>query len=398
MKNILSFSQHLDRRQTILVLSLFFAGLFAIQGLFLPYWPVWLKSQGLPANEIGILLSLPNWMRVFADPLIAQRADFTGNRKTPMIILAGIYVGVIALFPVSSNFWWLALLSSLIGLTYAPLLPLGTTVTVHECSQRGLDYGRIRLWGSLAFILMSYGAGWFLDGRSEEWIVWILLAAAVVNFLIINQVPNPTTERTLRSGSSVLFLLRQPVFLIFLGCIGFGQGAHGTYYGFASVNWENAGYSHEAIGAFWSIGVIAEILLFAVAGKYIRKYHPGTLFIIGTFFGIVRWTALGLSNDLWVILAVQPLHAMTFAITHLAGVSFISRAIPSQLATSAQSLMTTLSMGVFLGSAIWISGPLFEHFGGYSYLAMSAMSVIALLFSILLKKVWSETDQTFSRI
>ncbi|MAZ35521.1 MAG: MFS transporter, partial [Thalassospira sp.] len=89
------------RMKTATILALFFVGLFLIQGVFLPYWPVWLKSQGLSAGEIGILLSLPNWVRVFADPLIAQRADRTGNRKTPMLWLAGIYVVTVLAFPVS---------------------------------------------------------------------------------------------------------------------------------------------------------------------------------------------------------------------------------------------------------------------------------------------------------
>ncbi|WP_417805215.1 MFS transporter [Thalassospira lucentensis] len=384
-----------DRMKTATILALFFVGLFAIQGVFMPYWPVWLKAQGLSAGEIGILLSLPNWVRVFADPLIAQRADHTGNRKTPMLWLAGIYVVTVLAFPVSSNFWWLAALSMVIGFTYAPLLPLGTTITVHECKTRDLDYGRVRLWGSLAFIVASYGVGWILDGTSTTWIVWMLFAAGVINFAIVTRMPDPQTERSLRSGSSLIYLLRKPVFLIYLGCIGFAQGAHGTYYSFASVHWESVGYSHEMIGAFWSTGVMAEVALFAFAGKFVRGRHPGILFAIGAIAGILRWIVLGSSDDVWLIMLVQPLHALTFGITHLAAVSFIARAIPQQLATSAQSLMATLSMGVFLGSSIWASGPLYQHFGSHAYYAMAGSSAIALVFSLWLMRSWRGEDKTF---
>lgn len=384
-----------DRMKTATILALFFVGLFLIQGVFLPYWPVWLKAQGLSAGEIGILLSLPNWVRVFADPLIAQRADHTGNRKTPMLWLAGIYVLTILAFPVSSNFWWLAGLSVVIGFTFSPLLPLGTTITVHECKTRDLDYGRVRLWGSLAFIFASYGAGWVLDGTSTTWIVWMLFMAGIVNFAITTRMPDPQTDRSLRSGSSLTYLLRKPVFLIYLGCIGFAQGAHGTYYSFASVHWENVGYSHEMIGTFWSIGVMAEIALFAFAGKFVRGRHPGGLFALGAVAGIVRWVVLGSSDDIWLIMLVQPLHALTFGITHLAAVSFIARAIPQQLATSAQSLMATLSMGVFLGSSIWASGPLYQHFGSHAYYAMAGLSAIALVFSFWLMRSWRGEDKMF---
>lgn len=387
--------QSSERMQTATILALFFVGLFLIQGVFLPYWPVWLKAQGLSAGEIGILLSLPNWVRVFADPLIAQRADHTGNRKTPMMWLAGIYVLSILAFPVSSNFWWLAGLSVVIGFTFSPLLPLGTTITVHECKTRDLDYGRVRLWGSLAFIFASYGAGWVLDGTSTTWIVWMLFVAGIVNFAITTRMPDPQTDRSLRSGSSLVYLLRKPVFLIYLGCIGFAQGSHGTYYSFASVHWETVGYSHEMIGTFWSIGVIAEIALFAVAGKFVRGRHPGILFALGAAAGIVRWIVLGSSDGFWMIVLVQPLHAMTFGITHLAAVSFIARAIPQQLATSAQSLMATLSMGVFLGSSIWASGPLYEHFGSHAYYAMAGLSGIALAFAFWLMQSWRGEDKTF---
>ncbi|MBV17910.1 MAG: 3-phenylpropionate MFS transporter [Thalassospira sp.] len=387
--------QSSERMQTATILALFFVGLFLIQGVFLPYWPVWLKAQGLSAGEIGILLSLPNWVRVFADPLIAQRADHTGNRKTPMMWLAGIYVLTVLAFPVSSNFWWLAGLSVVIGFTFSPLLPLGTTITVHECKTRDLDYGRVRLWGSLAFIFASYGAGWVLDGTSTTWIVWMLFVAGIVNFAITTRMPDPQTDRSLRSGSSLIYLLRKPVFLIYLGCIGFAQGSHGTYYSFASVHWETVGYSHEMIGTFWSIGVIAEIALFAVAGKFVRGRHPGILFALGATAGIVRWIVLGSSDAFWMIVLVQPLHAMTFGITHLAAVSFIARAIPQQLATSAQSLMATLSMGVFLGSSIWASGPLYEHFGSHAYYAMAGLSGIALVFAFWLMQSWRGEDKTF---
>ena len=387
--------QSSERMQTATILALFFVGLFLIQGVFLPYWPVWLKAQGLSAGEIGILLSLPNWVRVFADPLIAQRADHTGNRKTPMMWLAGIYVLTVLAFPVSSNFWWLAGLSVVIGFTFSPLLPLGTTITVHECKTRDLDYGRVRLWGSLAFIFASYGAGWVLDGTSTTWIVWMLFVAGIVNFAITTRMPDPQTDRSLRSGSSLVYLLRKPVFLIYLGCIGFAQGSHGTYYSFASVHWETVGYSHEMIGTFWSIGVIAEIALFAVAGKFVRGRHPGILFALGATAGIVRWIVLGSSDAFWMIVLVQPLHAMTFGITHLAAVSFIARAIPQQLATSAQSLMATLSMGVFLGSSIWASGPLYEHFGSHAYYAMAGLSGIALVFAFWLMQSWRGEDKTF---
>lgn len=383
------------RMKTTTVLALFFVGLFLIQGVFLPYWPVWLKSQGLSAGEIGILLSLPNWVRVFADPLIAQRADRTGNRKTPMLWLAGIYVITVLAFPVSSNFWWLAGLSVIIGFSFAPLLPLGTTITVHECKAKELDYGRVRLWGSLAFIGSSYGAGWVLDGTSTAWIVWLLFIAGIVNFAIVTRMPDPQTDRPLRSGSSIIYLLRKPVFLIYLGCIGFAQGSHGTYYSFASVHWENVGYPHDVIGAFWSIGVVAEIALFAFAGKYVRGRHPGILFAIGAASGVLRWTVLGMTDNFWMIVLVQPLHAMTFGITHLAAVSFIARAVPSQLATSAQSLMATLSMGVFLGSAIWASGPLYDHFGSHAYYAMSGLSIVAFFFALWLIRRWRGEDNTF---
>lgn len=190
-------------------------------------------------------------------------------------------------------------------------------------------------------------------------------------------------------------MLRKPVFLVYLGCIGFAQGAHGTYYSFASVHWESVGYSHEMIGIFWSIGVVAEIVLFAVAGRFVRGRHPGILFSLGAMAGILRWTVLGSSDNVWMIVLVQPLHAMTFGITHLAAVSFIARAIPQQLATSAQSLMATLSMGVFLGSSIWASGPLYEQFGSHAYYFMAGLSGIALVFAFWLVRSWRGEDKTF---
>jgi PPP family 3-phenylpropionic acid transporter len=114
------------------------------------------------------------------------------------------------------------------------------------------------------------------------------------------------------------------------------------------------------------------------------------LFAVGALGGIVRWTVLGMTDNFWLILLVQPLHALTFGIAHLAAIGFIARAVPAQIATSAQSLMATLSMGLFLGGSIWASGPIFESIGSKTYLLMVIFSALSFIFALWLRRRWQE--------
>ena len=140
-------------------LAAFSAAAFLVIGVQTPFWPVWLAGHGLDAQQIAVVFAAAIWAKVIATPLIGALADRIGRRRAVMATLAGIAcLAYAALWPVR-GLWPLLALNLVAGVAQSALLPLGDAVTLAAVRERGLDYGRIRVWGSLSFVIASVGGG-----------------------------------------------------------------------------------------------------------------------------------------------------------------------------------------------------------------------------------------------
>jgi PPP family 3-phenylpropionic acid transporter len=372
-------------------IALFYAAVFLVIGVHVPFWPVWLKSRGLGPGEIGLILSAATWIRAIAPPFMAQIADRRGERKRLMVALAAATWLTYLVFPLATGFWPILGVTVVAAVCFSALLPLGENLAMLNARDHGFDYGRVRLWGSITFIVAAAGAGQFLVGRDENLILWLIMATLALTIgatagLPAASTPAPTVDCSRRSP--ILGLLSNRVFVIFLVAVGMVQASHAAYYGFATLHWRAAGLSDGAIGALWAEGVVAEIVLFAFSGAIAKRFGPARLLLIGAAAGVVRWGVLGWTADLAVVAAVQWLHALTFAATHLGAMHFLDRAIPREQTATAQTLYAALGVGVLMGVAMIISGEIYGALAGAAFYAMAVMSVLGGLASIVLARSW----------
>ena len=346
----------------------------------------------MDAAEIGILVAAGLWVGVAAVPLIAQAADRAGERRRVMVGLAAACIAATALFFVTEGFWALLAVSMLASAMLAPLVPLGETLAVRGLGAGTLDYGRVRLWGSITFVLAAAAAGHVIAGRSEELVLWLVLAGLVLTLAACLGLRDRRAPPATGPRGPLRHLVRNPLFALFLSCTCFLQGSHGAYYGFATIAWRAAGHGEGVIGLLWAEGVIAEIILFAFSAKIVRRLGPGRLLVLAAIAGIVRWTAIGLSGHLAILVAVQSLHALTFGATHLAAMHFLARAVPEPIAASAQSLYASLALGVSTGLATILAGILYAKFGTGAFLAMAALSLAGGMAAIFLARRWPSVE------
>jgi MFS transporter, PPP family, 3-phenylpropionic acid transporter len=170
-------------------LSAFYAAIFLVAGIQLPFWPVWLANRGLSAHEIGFILAVAIWAKVLATPAIGAIADRSGARRAVMGALAATaFVSYAAMTPVTS-FWVLALLNLIALTTQSALMPLGDTVTLAVSRSDRLGYGRIRVWGSVSFILASLASGAALASSSAEQVLPLVLGASALLLLACLCIP-----------------------------------------------------------------------------------------------------------------------------------------------------------------------------------------------------------------
>ncbi len=353
-----------------------YGALFLTIGVYLPFWPVWLSSQGMSASQIGVLLALGTWIKVLSNPAIALVADRTGRTRTTMIGCAALSLLFFSGFAAAETFWTLMIVQILVNIFHPALIPLTETRTMAAATAGHLDYGRVRLWGSLSFILGTLGAGWLLTGRDPDLILTLILAALALTVLAVFLLPRDAPAAETALGRGYLHFLLDRRFLLFLGAISLLAASHAVYYGFSALHWRAAGLSETTIGWLWAEGVIAEVLLFAFGGAAVARLGPRGLMLAAAAGGMLRWGVLGTSTALPALLAVQFLHAATFGAAHLGAMHFLARTAPPGLAASAQGLYSAVSGGLAIGLVILVSGWLYTNLSGGAFYVMAVLSAL----------------------
>ncbi len=376
-------------------LALFYGALFVIYGVQVPYLPVWLDWQGLSAREIAVVTATPYLLRLLVTPSVALVADRLGNHRIMVIELAWVALALALLLAAMTGFWPLFLAAVPFAIVVNTMLPLTETIAVGGVIARGLDYGRMRLWGSLTFIAVGLLGGTLVDSLGAGVAIWLIIAGALLTVAAGHYLPLPTPEEDTASRphpklavAAARRLVAHPLFLVFLLAAGSIQAAHAMFYAFGALNWRAQGLSTTWVGVLWAIAVLSEVVLFAYSGAVVRRVGAAGLLVGGAAAAIVRWGAMAFELPLAALAPLQVLHAATYGASHLGAMHFIARAVPAAAAGTAQALYATVAAGVMMGAATMASGSLYAAFGGRAYLAMAALGAVGLAASALVLRRW----------
>ncbi|MBI4182759.1 MAG: MFS transporter [Proteobacteria bacterium] len=369
-------------------LSAFYGALFTVIGILLPFWPVWLAARGLGPAEIGIALSAAQWMRVGCGALVGRLADHWGAPRRMLVGLALASLGAYALFLPAEGFGAILAVSLLSGVAFSGLIPLGDALTLAHATAGRLDYGRVRLWGSLSFIAASAIGGRVLAGRTEETVLWMALGALAATAAAAAFVPDGGDERGPRGGLRARELIRHPVFALFVVSGALVQASHAVLYGFGTLHWQGAGHGAGVIGLLWAEGVVAEILLFAAGPRLLAALGPVGLIVVGGAGATLRWTLAATGTGLPLLAVVQALHALSFGATHLGAMHFLARAVPPRLAATAQGVYGALAAGGAGALALMLAGALYAAVGAGAFHAMAALALAGTIGACALVRRW----------
>jgi PPP family 3-phenylpropionic acid transporter len=360
---------------TAVRLAAFYGAVFAVVGVQTPFWPVWLEAQGLGAGEIGLVIAASFWPRVVTSLLIPHHADRLGERRRPMALLAAITLVGVALFALADRFWMFMGLSLVTGATFAAILPLGEALALQEAHAHRISYGRVRLWGSITFIVAAVAAGRSLQQTGPETVLLLLLATLGVTVAACLALPE--RPRAARDGTplGLARLVRQPGLVGFVLAAGLIQASHVVYYGFATLHWRAAGHGEAVIGWLWAEGVIAEIVLFTWAAAVLRRLPPLRLLALAGGLSVLRWAATALSADLAALIPAQALHAASFGAVHLATVHYLRDQTPLELQASAQGFYAAIGGALLSGLLTPFGGWLYGRAGGEAFWAMAAIAL-----------------------
>jgi PPP family 3-phenylpropionic acid transporter len=371
-------------------LGLFYAAYFFFGGVQLPFFPLWLQARGLDARTIGLVIAAPMVVRIIATPIIAHQADRRSALKATLLIASVVATLGMTLVGLAQGPIAILLAFVLSAIAFSPVLPLTDAYAMSGLGARGRGYGPVRLWGSVAFIAGNVGAGLMLHWIAPDDLIWLIVAALVVSVVVaMSLLP---LDRGVRHGAaasvhSPRMLLRNPAFIAVALASSMVQSSHALYYGFSTMQWRGEGLDGTLIGALWGLGVAAEVALFAVSGRLPGWLTPTALLAVGGAGAVVRWGAMAFDPPIALLPVLQLLHACSFAAAHLGMMGFMARAVPRELAATAQGLVSTWS-GIVNASATFVSGYVYAATGGLAYLLMAAMALIGLLSALYAGRLW----------
>ena len=370
-----------DEEGFALRLAAFYAALFVTLGVQLPFLPVWLAAKGLDASAIGLVLAVPMLLRVFAIPLAARAADRRDALRGTIVIAAAVAVVGYGALGFAQGLVAIMAVYALASVAYAPVFLLTDAYALRGLDARGRAYGPVRLWGSAAFIVASFGAGALLDVIASRDLIWLIVATmALAAATACALTPLARSDaQTPAAHPSAGALLRDPGFLVVAAAASLVQASHALYYGFSTIDWQAAGFDGTTIGALWALGVIAEIVLFALSTRL--PFAPTALIMVGAVGALIRWSAMALGPPSAALPFLQSLHALSFGATHLGALGFVMRAAPAGLAATAQGYVA-VAQGLAMTAATGLSGLLYGRYGPFAYGAMALAAAVGGLFAL----------------
>jgi PPP family 3-phenylpropionic acid transporter len=361
-------------------LSGFYLFYFATLGALVPYWNLYLRSLDFSVTEIGQLTAILMATKIVAPYVWGWIADHTGRRiaivRIASLLSALAFAGVFA----GTGYWWLALVMSAFSFFWNASLPQLEATTMNHLGSETRHYSRIRLWGSVGFILTVAGLGPVLDRYGAGLLPAILLALFTAIWLSSLAVPEPAADRQILQQESLRRVIRRPMVLSFFGVSFLMQASHGPYYTFFTIYLENFGYSRTAIGQLWALGVIAEIGVFLLMPRLLSRFGARQLLLLATGLTTLRWLLIAVYPAHLVVIGIaQSLHAASFGLYHAVSIYLVHRLFTGTHQGRGQALYSSLSFGAGGAAGSLASGYLWKGIGPEAmFLLAAAASLTAL--------------------
>lgn len=336
-------------------LSLFYLTNFAVFGVYLPWLNPYLDRIGLSGVQIGLLSALVPLSGLLVPTAGGMVADRLGRRRELVVLSALLALGAFSFMFAVTSFAAIAVVLGVYAVTRAPALPLVEATAIEYAEAGGTAYGRMRVWGSIAFIVVALAAGRAIGEWGVEIVLLLMTGLLGLNFLSTLMLPGDQPLRRRRAGGpGVGAMIRRPQVLLFLLACMLSQGAHGPYYVFYSIHLERLGYAPLTIGLLWAIAVGCEILAMLRMRAVLSRVGPLPVVAAALALGAVRWLILSQTTRLPALIGAQVLHAATYAAFHVAAVTHTHRLFGPERGASGQAIYSSATYG--LGSVVGMVG------------------------------------------
>jgi len=359
--------------------SLFYFFYYAALGAYTPYIGRWVDSLGFSGYVVGTMLGLWYGTRIIGPPLWnswIERSKYPGYWFVIGTLLTLLFF---AGFTLTKTTTQLFIVMGLFGFFYNAVMPQFEAMTLEALGKDTHQYGRIRVWGSVGFLIVAASYGKLLDYFGNATFPWLSLPLFIATLFAAwphRFDPAPVIEK---AGVKFIELWRRKGVRHFLFVVLLAQLGFGAFYVFYTLHLQANGHDGAHIGMLWGTGVLIEIAMFWQAPKLISRFGAYRLMIFCLLITSARWAVTAFyADNFGIMLLAQSTHAFGFAVFHACCMYSMGRLFPGHLAKAGQSLMYGFSSGIggvlgaVLASWMWDIGK-----GQAAFLASAAVSLMA---------------------
>lgn len=365
-------------------LALVYGTGFGLVGTHLPFFPVWLRAVGVDPGWIGIITAVPSVTRFTTLPFVTSFAERHQALRGGIIVMGfGTAIGL-AIVGLQQIALLIFLAYALTCIVWTPMVPLIDAYALRGVRQYGLKYGPLRLWGSAAFVVGALVCGLLVELITAERLIWIIVAAALLgaaSSLALQHLDRPASGTAAVHGDTAL--LRDGGFLAAIFAAALIQGSHAAYYAFASINWQAHGLGGFTIAALWGLGVLAEIVVFALSPRFVLQ--PPSLMAIGAFSAVARWLIMAQEPQLALLAPLQLAHGLSYGLTQVGTMGLLVRLVPDHVTARGQGYLAACS-GIVTSVASILSGAIYAHYGQGAYYLMAGMGASGAILILLMRR------------
>ncbi|MDP8162533.1 3-phenylpropionate MFS transporter [Pasteurella skyensis] len=360
-----------------------FFGYFCAYGVLMPFFPIWLETNGYSSEVIGFLLASGYLFRflgsLLTPQIVTQPTQLLNVARLLSVIT--LIVSVMMAYLVNS-IWTLVPIFALFHIVNGGSMTIGDAIASTWQKQVGIDYGKTRLFGSIAFVVGSLVAGYVVGLFGEQTIIWLIIGFLFfltsgqmlgTNCNFVNSEQKHTTSKV-----TYLALLKNNTVLRMLIAASLIQAAHATYYTYSTLYWKSQGISPQTSSLLWGLSVAAEVGVFFISGKVFSGKKIHHLIIIATLCAITRWVLYAFTTDVILLACGQILHAFTFGLTHFAMIRYISNQ-PSETIPKLQGLYFGLGFSGITALFTFFSSTVYGYSPSGSFILMAILVAPAIL-------------------
>jgi PPP family 3-phenylpropionic acid transporter len=351
----------------------FYGTMFGMMGTHLPFFTVWLKAVGIDAFWIGVITAVPPVTRFTVLPFVTALAERRHALRGAIMVTGFATAFGFCILGTQHQPILVFLAYAVTCCLWTPMVPLTDAYALRGVARYGLNYGPLRLWGSAAFVAGALACGLLVDVIAAKNLIWVIASVAALGAFVglgLQPLGKPKPVTNIRHGAGAL--LRDPGFLAIIVTSALIQGSHAAYYIFASIAWQQTGLGGLTIAGLWSLGVIAEIVVFALSPRF--TLPPVILVVIAALSAVARWVITAQEPPLAILATVQLAHGLTFGLTQVGTMGLLVRYVPGHVMARGQGYLAACS-GIVSSSVSILSGAIYAQYGQGVYYAMAAMAL-----------------------